>query len=61
MVEEPAPQRKERKIMSRVTVKVEPVLALVAGLLVLFMPALLNYIVAVYLIVVGVLGLMDMR
>lgn len=47
--------------MSRVTVKVEPVLALIAGLLVLLMPALLNYIVAAYLIVVGVLGLMDSR
>lgn len=35
-----------------------PVAALVAGILILLMPKLLNYIVAVYLIVIGVLGLM---
>jgi hypothetical protein len=47
--------------MSQVTVKVDPILALIAGVLVLVMPTLLNYIVAVYLIVVGVLGLIKMR
>lgn len=35
-----------------------PVAALVAGILILVMPRLLNYIVAVYLIIIGVLGLM---
>jgi hypothetical protein len=34
-----------------------PVAALVAGILILVMPRLLNYIVAVYLIIIGVLGL----
>ncbi|MBI5276829.1 MAG: DUF3096 domain-containing protein [Burkholderiales bacterium] len=34
-----------------------PVAALVAGVLILVMPKLLNYIVAIYLIIVGVLGL----
>jgi len=34
-----------------------PLLALVAGILILFRPRLLNYIVAVYLILIGVLGL----
>jgi hypothetical protein len=34
-----------------------PVAALVAGILILLMPRLLNYIVAIYLIVVGILGL----
>jgi hypothetical protein len=33
------------------------VLALVAGILILIVPRILNYIVALYLIVVGVLGL----
>jgi hypothetical protein len=37
---------------------IEPVVALVAGILILVRPALLNYIVAIYLIVVGILGLM---
>jgi hypothetical protein len=34
-----------------------PLAALIAGLLILVMPRLLNYIVAIYLIVVGLLGL----
>jgi Protein of unknown function (DUF3096) len=34
-----------------------PLVALVAGILILIMPRLLNYIVAIYLIVVGILGL----
>jgi hypothetical protein len=34
-----------------------PVVSLVAGILILVMPRLLNYIVAVYLIVIGLLGL----
>lgn len=35
----------------------QPVVALIAGVLILIMPRLLNYIVALYLIVVGILGL----
>ena len=35
----------------------EPFVSLIAGILILIMPRLLNYIVAVYLIVLGVLGL----
>jgi hypothetical protein len=34
-----------------------PLAALVAGILILMMPRLLNYVVAIYLILVGVLGL----
>ena len=34
-----------------------PVAALVAGILVLLFPRLLNYVVAIYLIVIGILGL----
>ena len=34
-----------------------PLVALIAGVLILVMPRLLNYIVAIYLIIVGVLGL----
>jgi len=37
---------------------VGPLVALVAGILILLMPRLLNYIVALYLIVIGVLGLL---
>ena len=34
-----------------------PLIALVAGILILVMPRLLNFIVAIYLIAIGVLGL----
>ena len=34
-----------------------PVAALVAGILILLVPRLLNYIVAIYLIVIGAVGL----
>ncbi len=36
---------------------VSPLAALVAGILILLMPRLLNYVVALYLILVGLLGL----
>ena len=35
----------------------QPALALIAGLLILFMPRLLNYVVAAYLILIGLTGL----
>jgi hypothetical protein len=34
-----------------------PLIALIAGILILLMPRLLNYVVAIYLIVIGILGL----
>ena len=39
-------------------IPVQPLVSLLAGLLILIMPRLLNYVVAVYLIVIGVLGLL---
>ncbi|HXQ83374.1 MAG TPA: DUF3096 domain-containing protein [Xanthobacteraceae bacterium] len=36
---------------------ITPLVALIAGILILVMPRLLNLIVAVYLIVVGLMGL----
>jgi hypothetical protein len=38
-----------------------PLVALIAGILILVMPQLLNLIVAVYLIVIGVTGLIGAR
>jgi hypothetical protein len=35
----------------------QPIIALIAGILILVMPRLLNYIVALYLIFVGLVGL----
>ncbi|RJT42473.1 DUF3096 domain-containing protein [Mesorhizobium waimense] len=34
-----------------------PLISLIAGVLILVMPRLLNYIVAIYLIIAGLLGL----
>ncbi len=34
-----------------------PLISLIAGIVILIMPRLLNYIVALYLIVVGLIGL----
>lgn len=34
-----------------------PIIALIAGILILIYPRILNYVVAVYLIIVGILGL----
>ena len=36
---------------------ITPLVALIAGILILIMPRLLNFIVAIYLIVVGLTGL----
>jgi hypothetical protein len=38
-------------------ISLQPLVSLMAGILILMMPRLLNFIVAVYLIVIGVLGL----
>ena len=34
-----------------------PLFSLIAGILILIMPRLLNYIVAIYLIIIGLIGL----
>jgi hypothetical protein len=39
------------------TLSIAPLVALIAGILILVVPRLLNYIVAIYLIVTGLLGL----
>ncbi len=38
-------------------IMLQPIVALIAGALILVMPRLLNYIVAIYLIIIGVTGL----
>jgi threonine/homoserine efflux transporter RhtA len=49
------PQQEDSMLGS---LSLQPVVALIAGILILVMPRLLNYVVAIYLIVIGVLGLM---
>ena len=36
---------------------ITPVIALIAGVLILLVPRLLNYVVAIYLIIAGLVGL----
>ncbi len=38
-------------------ISIQPIMALIAGVLILVFPRILNYVVAIYLIVIGILGL----
>jgi hypothetical protein len=38
-------------------ITIQPIVALIAGILILIVPRLLNYVVAFYLILIGILGL----
>lgn len=40
-----------------ITLGLTPLVSLIAGILILVMPRLLNYIVAFYLIIIGIIGL----
>jgi hypothetical protein len=40
-----------------VTFSLGPLVSLIAGILILVMPRLLNYIVALYLIIIGIIGI----
>lgn len=37
---------------------IQPLIALIAGILILIVPRLLNYVVAIYLILIGLAGLL---
>lgn len=42
-------------------VSIGPLAALIAGILILIVPRLLNFIVAIYLIIIGLVGLLGPR
>jgi hypothetical protein len=44
----------------QVYIGLQPIASLIAGILILMIPRLLNYIVAIYLIVIGILGLVKL-
>ncbi len=46
-----------REVQMNIHLTIGPLMSLIAGILILAMPRLLNYIVAIYLIVMGLLGL----
>jgi len=43
--------------MTLTAAHLSPIIALIAGILILIMPRLLNYVIAIYLIVIGLIGL----
>lgn len=43
--------------MNLTVIHIGPLISLIAGILILLMPRLLNYIVAIYLIAIGIIGL----
>lgn|GEM_PF-407691 len=48
----------ERKVAAmNITLSLTPLISLLAGILILVMPRLLNFIVAIYLIAIGLIGL----
>jgi hypothetical protein len=51
------PNERKRNDTAMDPVLLNPLIALVAGILILLVPRLLNYVVAVYLIVIGIIGL----
>jgi hypothetical protein len=48
---------KQGEFPMHVTVLAQPLIALVFGVLILLLPRILNYLVAIYLILLGVTGL----
>src|SRR5438128_1950392 len=51
-----APAAQPKGDIVTVNLAIGPVVSLIAGVLILIVPRLLNYIVAVYLIVIGLIG-----
>jgi hypothetical protein len=51
------PSLTSEDIMVITAAHITPIVALIAGILILIMPRLLNFIVAIYLIIVGLMGL----
>ena len=43
-------------LTSVVGISLSPLISLIAGILILIMPRLLNFIVAIYLIIIGLVG-----
>jgi hypothetical protein len=53
--------RMKKEMGMNITLSVGPLIALIAGILILVVPRLLNFIVALYLIIIGILGLLGTR
>ena len=60
-VESGATPHSEEFDVSLTVAHITPIFSLLAGVLILIVPALLNYIIAIYLIVAGVVGLNEIH
>ena len=49
-------QTRESLFLMNITLSLAPLISLIAGILILVVPRLLSYIVAIYLIVIGLIG-----
>ena len=47
----------ESRSMTLDIVAIQPFIALIAGILILIVPRILNYVVGIYLIIIGIMGL----
>lgn len=52
-----APRFRDEEHAMNITIGAGPLISLLAGILILIIPRLLNYIVAIYLILIGLIGL----
>ena len=52
-----SPRAPLKGVNMNIHVAIGPLVALIAGILILVVPRLLNYIVALYLIIIGIIGL----
>jgi len=50
-------QLRRKDASMNITLSLAPLISVIAGILILIIPRLLNYIVALYLIVIGLIGL----
>jgi hypothetical protein len=57
MTTPPPNKGKKRAAMVVTTEHISPIMALIAGFLILIFPNLLNYVIALYLIIIGLVGL----
>jgi Protein of unknown function (DUF3096) len=47
----------ESRLMTIDIVAIQPLIALIAGILILLIPRILNYVVGIYLVIIGIMGL----
>jgi hypothetical protein len=57
MVDKNESSSRKKGVAVTISLSLAPLISLIAGILILIVPRLLNYIVGIYLIIIGLLGL----